>query len=81
MLVPSHCVFDMGASEAIYSKVPKHTIHNVISPIIFMKAKKNYIEREGMRKAHIIDGAAMCETLGYLEQRVRMIFRAFWNSM
>lgn len=60
----------MGASEAIYSRVPEHKIVNSVSPIVLMKAKKNAAERAGMRKAHIIDGAAMCETLSYIEQRV-----------
>lgn len=60
----------MGASEAIYSRVPEHKIVNSVSPIVMMKAKKNEAERAGMRKAHIIDGAAMCETLSYIEQRV-----------
>lgn len=60
----------MGASEAIYSSVPRDIILEKVSPIIFMKAQKNEVEREGMRKAHIIDGAAMCETLSYIEQKV-----------
>lgn len=68
--IPSHCVFDAGASEAVYSSVPRDIILEKSSPIIFMKAQKNEIEREGMRKAHIIDGAAMCETLSYIEQKV-----------
>lgn len=70
VLIPKYCVFDMGASEAIYSRVPEHKIANSVSPIVMMKAKKNEAERDGMRKAHIIDGAAMCETLSYIEQRV-----------
>lgn len=60
----------MGISEAIHSIVPAHLILSRVSPVIFMKAKKNEVEREGMHKAHIIDGAAMCETLSYLEQLV-----------
>lgn len=70
VLIPKYCVFDMGASEAIYSRVPEHKILNTVSPIVLRKAKKNAAERAGMRKAHIIDGAAMCETLSYIEQRV-----------
>lgn len=71
--MPGHCVFDLGVSEAIISIIPKHKILEKSSPIIFMKAKKNEIEREGMIRAHIIDGAAMCETLSYIEQRVRLL--------
>lgn len=61
----------MGASESIYSSLPKDIIQNIASPVILMKAQKNDIEREGMRKAHITDGVAMCETLSYLEQKVK----------
>lgn len=60
----------MGASESIYSSVPKDIIQNIASPVILMKAQKNEIEREGMRKAHIMDGVAMCEALSYIEQKV-----------
>ncbi|KAJ6637472.1 Xaa-Pro aminopeptidase 1, partial [Pseudolycoriella hygida] len=71
VIVPSQCAFDMGASESIYSSLPKDIIQNIVSPVIFMRAQKNDIEREGMRKAHIIDGLAMCETLHYLEQKFK----------
>lgn len=70
VIVPSHCAFDMGASESIYSSLPKDIIQSIPSPVILMRAQKNDIEREGMQKAHITDGVAMCETLSYLEQKV-----------
>ena len=35
-----------------------------------MRAQKNHVEREGMRKAHIRDAVAMCDTFSYLEERV-----------
>lgn len=70
MIVPSHCVFDMGASEAIYSHLPKDFIVHKPSPIIFMRTQKNDVERQGMHNAHIRDGAAMCEALSYIEGRV-----------
>lgn len=69
VVIPTHCVFDLGVSEAIYSAFPRHLIVEKISPVILMRAQKNDKEREGMQKAHIIDGAAMCETLSYLEEQ------------
>lgn len=39
------------------------------SPVIFMRAEKSKIEREGMQKAHILDGAAMCDALALMERR------------
>lgn len=70
VLIPGHCVFDLGASEAIYSALSSHLIHERPSPIIFMRAQKNAIEREGMQRAHVLDGAAMCEALSALDRRV-----------
>lgn len=70
ILVPSAVVFDMGASEAIHSVIPRDLILDRPSPIIFLRAQKNEIEKQGMKKAHIRDGVAMCEVLSYLEERV-----------
>ncbi|XP_058467362.1 xaa-Pro aminopeptidase ApepP [Malaya genurostris] len=69
ILVPSTIVFDMGASEAIYSVVPRETVLNKPSPIIFLRAQKNEVERQGMKRAHIRDAAAFCEAMSYLEKR------------
>lgn len=60
----------MGTSEAIYNSMKIDNIVEHVSPIVFMRAKKNDVEREGMRRAHIKDAAAMCDTLSYLEERV-----------
>lgn len=69
ILVPSAVVFDMGASEAIHSVLPRELVLDRPSPIIFLRAQKNEVEQQGMIKAHIRDGAAMCEVLSYLEER------------
>lgn len=71
ILVPSAVVFDLGASEAIHSALPRGLILDKPSPIIFLRAQKNEVEKQGMKKAHIRDGVAMCEVLSYLESRVR----------
>lgn len=41
-----------------------------VSPVIYMRAQKNEVEKEGMRRAHVRDAAAMCEVFAYLEQKV-----------
>ena len=41
------------------------------SPVIFLKAKKNPTEVEGMRRAHIKDAVALCDFLAKLEKEVR----------
>uniref|UniRef100_A0A2M4CG52 Putative xaa-pro aminopeptidase n=1 Tax=Anopheles darlingi TaxID=43151 RepID=A0A2M4CG52_ANODA len=69
LLVPSGIVFDTGASEAIYSIIPRNIVFERASPIIFMRAQKNEGEKQGMRRSHIRDGVAMCEVLSRLEDR------------
>lgn len=70
VLLPTLNVFDMGASEYIYSSLNREIIFERTSPIVFMRAEKNEVEREGMRRAHIRDAVAMCDTFSYLEERV-----------
>lgn len=64
----------MGASEAIHSSIwSRDVIVEQISPIVYMRAQKNTVEREGMRKAHVRDAVAMCDTFQYLEERVSVM--------
>ena len=70
VLMPSMNNFDLGVSEAIYSSVDREIIHERTSPIVYMRAQKNKVEREGMRHANIRDAVALCDTLSYLEERV-----------
>lgn len=63
-------MFDLGSSEAIFSALSSHLVYEKPSPVIFMRAQKNAIEREGMQRAHVLDGTAMCEALSLLESRV-----------
>lgn len=82
ILVPGHCVFDLGVSEAIYSSISRAVIAEKPSPVIFMRARKNPTELSGMRKAHILDGAAMCDALSLLERRVcnMPLLLPFWST-
>lgn len=77
MLVPSHCVHDLGVSEAVYSSIIRNVILEKPSPVIFMRAKKNMVEREGMHRAHILDGAALCDAFSLLERRVSLSITNF----
>ncbi|XP_055854374.1 xaa-Pro aminopeptidase 2 [Episyrphus balteatus] len=69
VLIPAPCPLDHGASQAVYTSIQQNLIYEHVSPIIFMRAQKNFEERMGMRAAHIRDGAAMCEAMSNLEQR------------
>lgn len=46
--------------------------------MIALKSVKNAVEREGMRAAHALDGAAMCELLAFLEDQI--ITDAMWTE-
>lgn len=61
----------MGVSEAIFSSVNREITYKNTSPIVYMRAQKNNVEREGMRRASIRDAVALCDTLSYLDERVR----------
>ncbi|KAL9900653.1 xaa-Pro aminopeptidase 2 isoform 1-T2 [Glossina fuscipes fuscipes] len=69
VLVPARCVQEPGASEAIFSAFPLKIIYEHISPVILMRAQKNSVEQDGMRTAHVRDGAAICEAISNLEMR------------
>lgn len=70
ILVPGQCVYDLGVSEAIFSNILHTAILEKPSPVIFMRARKNPTEQKSMQRAHIIDGAAMCDAFALLERRV-----------
>lgn len=73
ILVPASCVFDLGVSEAIFSSILQTVVLEKPSPVIFMRARKNPIEQKAMQRAHIIDGAAMCDAFALLERRVILL--------
>lgn len=81
ILVPAHCVFDRGVSEAIFSSILRNVILEKPSPIIFMRAKKNPTEQRGMKRAQVLDGAAMCDAFSMLERRVSLIIFFFFYSI
>lgn len=57
-------------SQGIQELVPIHRYIVAESPIIMLKIIKNPIEAEGMRNAHIRDGAAVIKYLHYLDTNV-----------
>ncbi|KAJ4433963.1 hypothetical protein ANN_16282, partial [Periplaneta americana] len=79
VLLPSQCVYSPGGSRAVYSAIPPEKQLAMPSPIIFMKARKNRVEIEGMRRAHIRDAVAVCDFLAYLEESVSLGNQ--WNEL
>jgi Xaa-Pro aminopeptidase len=60
-----------NANYAIASIMPSNQLIDQQNAITPMKAQKNNAELEGMRKAHIVDGAAMANFMAWLEQTVQ----------
>lgn len=48
-------------------QVPEEMRALVTSPVLLMKARKNAVEVDGMKRAHIKDAVALCDFLAYLE--------------
>jgi len=55
---------------ALVSVIPEKSLINSQNAITPMKACKNEQELEGMRKAHVVDGAAMANFISWLEDKV-----------
>ncbi|KAF3664286.1 putative homeobox-leucine zipper protein ATHB-40-like [Capsicum annuum] len=67
---PGACCF------ALYSKLSVDKVLPQQSPLALPKALKNPVEIEGLKKAHIRDGAAVVQYLVWLDKQVSQILRA-----
>ncbi|XP_028775617.1 aminopeptidase P1 isoform X2 [Neltuma alba] len=56
---------------ALYSKLNSDKVHLQQSPVALAKALKNQVELEGLRKAHIRDGAAVVQYLVWLDEKMK----------
>ncbi|XP_015591446.1 xaa-Pro aminopeptidase ApepP [Cephus cinctus] len=70
--LPSPCGYAQGASRAIFSAVRPEKRLARPSPVIALRAEKNKVEAEGMRRAHIRDAVAMCDFLSYMEDQINL---------
>lgn len=62
---------DNGRSNYALSRViPEASLIDAQNPVTPMKACKNEAEMEGMRQAHIVDGAAMAHFMAWLENAI-----------
>ncbi|KAF7992374.1 hypothetical protein HCN44_001699 [Aphidius gifuensis] len=68
--LPSPCGYAQGVSRRIYTSVSKEKRLSKPSPIIKLRAVKNDIEIEGMRRSHLRDAVAMCDFLAYMEKQI-----------
>ena len=69
---PEHKVWmdKSRANFALSSIVPEQSLVDSQNAITPMKACKNEAELEGMRKAHIVDGAAMAKFMAWLQEAI-----------
>ncbi|XP_004512011.1 aminopeptidase P1 [Cicer arietinum] len=67
---PGSCCF------ALYSKLNPDTVLLQQSPLALPKALKNPVELDGLRKAHIRDGAAVVQYLVWLDKKMQEIYGA-----
>lgn len=58
------------SSYGLTNAIPKDRRHEQASPVAEMKAVKNAVEIEGMRRAHIKDAVTLCEYFSWLEKEV-----------
>ena len=58
------------ANYALSSVVPEASLVDAQNHVTVMKACKNDAEMEGMRKAHIVDGAAMANFMAWLQEEI-----------
>ncbi|VVC30469.1 Hypothetical protein CINCED_3A013194 [Cinara cedri] len=71
VLVPSATEFNSGASRCIYILIQADKRKQAPSPIMYMIAEKNPVEKQGMRYSHVRDSAAMCNILAKLNEQFR----------
>ncbi|XP_027360008.1 aminopeptidase P1 isoform X1 [Abrus precatorius] len=61
---------------ALYAKLKPETVLLLQSPLALAKALKNSVELDGLRKAHIRDGAAVVQYLVWLDKKMQDIYGA-----
>ncbi|XP_064108547.1 uncharacterized protein LOC135216931 isoform X1 [Macrobrachium nipponense] len=71
VMLPSKFSYSGGVSFAVYSAVPEDKRIMATSPVLLMKARKNRVESQGMKNAHIKDAVALCDFLSLLEMEVK----------
>jgi Xaa-Pro aminopeptidase len=70
--IPEHKVWmdKSRANYALSSIVPDKALVDAQNALTPMKACKNTSEMEGMRRAHIVDGAAMAKFMAWLQETI-----------
>ncbi|XP_017795279.1 PREDICTED: xaa-Pro aminopeptidase 1-like [Habropoda laboriosa] len=78
--LPTRCGYSPGASMEIFNSIPPEKRLAKPSPVISLRAQKNEIEAEGMRRSHLRDAVAMCDFLAYMEEQYELNSEG-WDEM
>ncbi|XP_076174518.1 xaa-Pro aminopeptidase 1 [Ptiloglossa arizonensis] len=70
--LPTHCSYSPGASMEIFNSIPPEKRLAKPSPVLSLRAEKNDVEAEGMRRSHLRDAVAMCDFLAYMEEQYEL---------
>ncbi|XP_059488779.1 xaa-Pro aminopeptidase 1-like isoform X2 [Neocloeon triangulifer] len=70
VLLPVQFSYNSGCSHRVVTQVPEEKRMMQPSPIMMLKAVKNSVEIEGMKRAHIRDAVALCEFMAYFEDKM-----------
>ncbi|KAK9301554.1 hypothetical protein QLX08_006111 [Tetragonisca angustula] len=78
--LPTRCAYSPGASMEIFNSIPAEKRLPKPSPVLSLRAQKNEIEAEGMRRSHLRDAVMMCEFLAYMEEQYELNSDS-WDEM
>ncbi|XP_071137959.1 xaa-Pro aminopeptidase ApepP-like [Mytilus edulis] len=54
----------------LYSVIPKGKVYQAIPPTLYLKGRKNFIERNGMRNSNLLDSVVIVEFFARLEKEI-----------
>ena len=69
-LTPTKRVWMTRPTQAVYGGFSAANVYDVASPVDYMKARKNAVEQQAMRNAHLKESAVFVRTWDWLEQRL-----------
>ncbi|RLU18060.1 hypothetical protein DMN91_010302 [Ooceraea biroi] len=72
--------YDLKTMSQAWNTIPAEKILAKPSPVINLRAEKNKVEIEGMRRSHIRDAVAMCDFLAYMEEQYELDSEG-WDEM
>ncbi|KAK7869481.1 hypothetical protein R5R35_008195 [Gryllus longicercus] len=79
VFLPSQYSYALGVSMLVYSALSAKEVTFGTSPLLLMKDRKNKVEADGMRWAHVKDAIALCQLLYELEKGIAA--GEYWDEL